>query len=224
MVILFFLPKLQSVATPKPMRFLSFKPEEKLAESFLFKHGTSLFEEESVVWNALREGNRKALDYIYEKYARLLYGYGGKITRDFGVVEDCIQDLFVELWRKHDVLSQTDSIKPYLLKSLRRKIIRRINAEHRLNMDVLQDDYAATVESPIEARIIEEQFSIEQQEQLWLAISHLSERQREAVYLKFYEKMNYQELSEILEISLTSTYKLIGKAVDALRKSLRAER
>jgi RNA polymerase sigma factor (sigma-70 family) len=80
------------------------------------------------------------------------------------------------------------------------------------------------VELSVEASMIQQQFSIEQQEHLARAISNLSERQREAVYLKFYEKMDYQQLSEVLEISLTSAYKLIGKAVDALRKSMRVMR
>jgi RNA polymerase sigma factor (sigma-70 family) len=204
------------------MRFLSTKNEEKPAESFLFKHGIAPGEQESVVWGALQSGNRRALDYIFEKYVRLLYAYGSKITKDYGIVEDSIQDLFVELWRKHDVLGDTDNIKFYLLKSLRRKIVRRIDSDQRkLGVEFLQEENAAEVELSVEASMIQQQFSIEQQEQLARAISNLSERQREAVYLKFYEKMDYPQLSEVLEISLTSTYKLIGKAVDALRKSMR---
>jgi len=196
--------------------------EGKPAESFLFKHGMAPGEQEAVVWAALQAGNRSALDYIFEKYVRLLYAYGSKITKDYGIVEDGIQDLFVELWRKHDLLGDTDNIKFYLLKSLRRKIVRRIDSDKRkLGIDALPEENAAEVQDSAEASIIQQQFSIEQQEQLTRAIAHLSERQREAVHLKFYEKMDYQQLSEVLEISLTSAYKLIGKAVDALRKSMR---
>jgi RNA polymerase sigma factor (sigma-70 family) len=204
------------------MSLFPLKKDETPAESFLFKHGTTTGEEEGIIWRALQEGNRKALNYIFEKYVRLLYAYGGKITKDQGVVEDCIQDLFVELWQKREVLGSTDNIKFYLLKSLRRKIARRITLDQRkLGGNRLQDDYSIEVEFPIEFDIIQQQVNIEQQEQLTHAISRLSERQREAVYLKFYEKMNYKQLSEMLEISLHSSYKLVGKAVDALRKSVR---
>jgi RNA polymerase sigma factor (sigma-70 family) len=207
------------------MHFLSVKNEGKPAESFLFKHGIAPGEQDSVVWSALQSGNRRALHYIFEKYVRLLYAYGNKITKDYGIVEDGIQDLFVELWRKHEVLGSTDNIRLYLLKSLRRKIARRIDSDHRkLGIESLQEENATEVELSVEASMIQQQFSIEQQEQLARAISNLSERQREAVYLKFYEKMDYQQLSEVLEISLTSAYKLIGKAVDALRKSMRVMR
>jgi RNA polymerase sigma factor (sigma-70 family) len=204
------------------MSLQPYKKDRILKESFLFKHGTKPSEEELVVWNALREGNQRALDYIFEKYVRLLYAYGGKITKDQGAVEDCIQDLFVELWRKHEVLGNTDNIKFYLLKSLRRRIARRISNDHRkIGVNSLQENYSIEVEFPIEFDLIQQQISIEQQEQLTHAISKLSERQREAVYLKFYEKMDYEQLAEVLGITLTSAYKLIGKAVDTLRKSVR---
>jgi RNA polymerase sigma factor (sigma-70 family) len=204
------------------MNLLPLKEEGKLAESFLFKHGTTVSEGEQVVWNALRTGNRKALDYIFEKYVKLLYAYGGKITKDQGVVEDAIQDLFVELWQRHAALSTTDNIKFYLLKSLRRRITRRIAVDQRkLGDHSLQEDYSWEVEFSMESTIIQQQTSIAQQEQLNRGISKLSDRQREAIYLKFYEKMSYEQLAEVLDISLTSTYKLIGKAVDALRKSVR---
>ncbi|MBT1710980.1 sigma-70 family RNA polymerase sigma factor [Fulvivirgaceae bacterium PWU5] len=204
------------------MNFLPLKEEGVPPESFLFKQGTTISEGEQVVWNALRDGNRKALDYIFEKYVKLLYAYGGKITKDQGVVEDAIQDLFVELWQKHAVLSATDNIKFYLLKSLRRRITRRIAVDQRkLGDHVLQEDYFREVEFSMESTLIQQQTSIAQQEQLTRGIAKLSDRQREAIYLKFYEKMSYEQLAEVLDISLTSTYKLIGKAVDALRKSVR---
>ncbi len=192
------------------------KPNPEL-ESFLFKQGATLAETEESIWSSLRSGNRQALNYIFEKYVRLLYAYGAKITGDQGAVEDCIQDLFVELWQRREALGATDSIKFYLLKCLRRKIARRISMDQR---KLASREGSLTIEFSIEVEMIQQQVSLEQQEQLTRAIAKLSERQREAVYLKFYEKMSYEQLSEVLEISLQSAYKLIGKAVDALRKSV----
>ena len=204
------------------MKLLPLKKEGISTESFLFKQGTAISEADQRIWNALRDGNRKALDYIFEKYVKLLYAYGGKITKDQGIVEDAIQDLFVELWQKHVMLGPTDNIKFYLLKSLRRRITRRLATDQRkLGDHNLQEDYSREVEFSMESAIIEQQTSFAQQEQLTRGISKLSDRQREAIYLKFYEKMSYEQLAEVLDISLTSTYKLIGKAVDSLRKSVR---
>jgi len=191
-------------------------------ESLLFKSGTSQTEIDEVVWALLRKGHRHALDYIFEKYVRQLYAYGSTLCNDTALVEDGIQDVFVELWNRRERLSPTDNIKFYLLKCLRRRIVRILSEAqrehgHHVQASVEDDRLHASIETDI----IQLQTASEQQQQLAAALDKLSKRQREAVHLKFYERMTYEQLSEVLEIDLKSAYKLIGKAIDALRKSVR---
>lgn len=191
--------------------------------AFLFKHGTSAADIERTVWASFRNSNRKALDYIFEKNVRLLYVYGGKIARDHALVEDCIQDLFVELWNKRKVLGETDNIKFYLFKSLRRKIIRRLAIDQRLHASHLKEDqYDKEVEFPIEFNIIQQQADHDQEVLLKRALAGLSERQREAIYLKFYEKLPYLQIAGVMNLDIRSAYNLVGKAVDSLRKAVRS--
>lgn len=198
--------------------------KREVAHSFLFRHGTPVTEIERTVWEAFKSGNRKALDYIFEKYIRLLFAYGSKITKDQGLVEDCIQDVFVELWHKHKVISSTDNIKLYLLKSLRRKIIRTLAINNRIHVDPLDEQrYENELEFSAEFHLIQAQASIEQHGQLKNALSQLSKRQREAVYLKFYEHFTYAEIADMMNLTVKSAYKLIGKAIDSLRKHIRLQ-
>jgi RNA polymerase sigma factor (sigma-70 family) len=199
------------------------KPEELQASPFsqplyLYKTGTSQEKIDADIWRSFKQGDRKALDYVFEKYVRLLYAYGAKITRNTSLVEDSIQDLFVELWQRRNAISEVTSVKFYLLKSLRQKVIRnlaRIN-EVAVDENTLQQ-YEVEVEFSEEFKIIQDQVSVEQRERLARALSHLTKRQREAVYLKFYEKVSYQEIAEIMNISIKAAYNLIGKAIDILR-------
>jgi RNA polymerase sigma factor (sigma-70 family) len=189
--------------------------------TFMFKHGTPVADMERAVWTEFRNSNRKALDYIFEKYVRLLYIYGGKISRDQGLVEDCIQDLFTELWNKRKIVGDTDHIKFYLFKSLRRKIVRRLSDDQRLLGEQMKDRVIdKEVEFPIEFNIIQEQISNEREVMMKRALASLSERQREAIYLKFYEKLAYQQIAGVMNIDLKSTYNIIGKAIDSLRKAV----
>lgn len=190
-------------------------------EAYLFNADTAQEHIDAVVWRAFKTGDRKAFDYIFKKHVRLLYAYGGKITRDQNLVEDCIQDLFVELWQRRLSLADVNSIKFYLLKSLRRRISRRLSADKALIIEdagVLEEK--ADVEFPLEFRIIEEQAAVEQREKLFHAISLLSKRQREAVYLKFYEKISYEQLADIMNLGLRSAYNIIGKAIETLRRNI----
>ena len=190
--------------------------------SLLFKSGTSQEEIDGIVWASLKQGDRKAIDYVFEKYIRILYSYGAKIENDSALVEDCIQDIFIELWQRRENLSQTDNIKFYLLKALRRRIVRKLSMEGREHRhQALAADYADHFYASFESSLIQLQNTSEQQHQLSKGLEKLSDRQREAVYLKFYEKMTYEQLAEVLDIDLKSTYKLIGKAIDSLRKLVR---
>jgi len=189
--------------------------------SFLIRSGANQEENDVAVWSAFREGNRKAFDYIFQRHVRLLYTYGSRISSDQGLVEDCIQDLFVDLWNKHSTLGETNNIKFYLLTSLRRRIVRRLASDKRLHFDAsLEDDYTTEIEFSVEFDIIREQVSAEQRRNLTHALSQLSKRQREAVYLKFYEHMSYEEIGAMMKLEIKSTYNLIGKAIDSLRKTI----
>ncbi len=57
-------------------------------------------------------------------YAPDLLNYGRKVTHDVALIEDSIHDLFIELWQSRANLTDTNSIKLYLVRSLRNKINR----------------------------------------------------------------------------------------------------
>ncbi len=76
------------------------------------------------LWNTFRQGDREAFQRIYELHARELVSYGYRITSNVQLIEDSLHDLFIELWQSRENLSETDSIKFYLFRSLRNKIQR----------------------------------------------------------------------------------------------------
>ena len=204
------------------------KSEESLraasspASPYLYKTGTSQEKIDSEIWTSFKQGDKKALDYVFEKYVRLLYAYGAKITSNTSLVEDSIQDLFVELWHRRASLSDVTSIKFYLLKSLRRKIVRNLAKINEIGVDESTlEDYEMEVEFSQEFKIIQEQVSLEQRDKLFKALALLTKRQREAIYLKFYEKISYEEIAEIMNLGIKSTYNLIGKAIDILRNNIK---
>jgi RNA polymerase sigma-70 factor (ECF subfamily) len=69
------------------------------------------FSDEKQLWRAFRSGDSEAYAQLYDAYFEVLYRYGKKITSDTFLVEDCIQDLFVALWRNRETLSDLMSPK-----------------------------------------------------------------------------------------------------------------
>lgn len=171
------------------------------------------------MWDDLRSGDKGALDYIFEHYVSLLQWYGEKITVNNALVEDSIQELFIELWNKKSLLSSTTSIKFYLFKSLRRRIIKKLQRE-KWHKGILAVRHEAAAEFDIsrESSIIEEESHSERTLYIKSLIARLPKRQQEAIYLKFYEDLSPMQIAQVMGLNVPTVYAMIGKAFAVLRK------
>ncbi len=166
-------------------------------------------------WELFRAGHAQALGAIYDQYILLLYRYGHKLTSDRSIVEDSIQDVFAELWKRRDRISPTTSVKFYLFRSLRRKIFRQL--KHQLPAVALEDEIRVSHEAMnATSSLTEEQVYALQQ-----AITHLSPRQKEAIYLKFYNRLSNDEIAEVMEIDKRTVYNLVSQALGQLKQELK---
>ena len=53
------------------------------------------------LWNAYKEGDKDAFGVLFKRHFSSLFQYGIKLCSDRTVVEDCIQELFTELWQNN---------------------------------------------------------------------------------------------------------------------------
>jgi len=63
------------------------------------------------LWGLFLSGDAHALDVLVKRHYNLLYIYGSKFTYDTCLVKDCIQDLFLDLWRKRMSINHTPLCK-----------------------------------------------------------------------------------------------------------------
>lgn len=171
------------------------------------------------IWNNLRKGDEKALEEIYTTYFSQLYNYGKKLTKDESTVEDCIQELFVELWNRREKLSETDAIKPYLYVSLKRKVFRTIK-KLRKSTDVQLEEKYFDAELSIDEILVGKETTEEQKTNLQSAFNKLSDRQKEILFLKYYSEMDYDEITRIMEMNYQSARNLVSRALQKLSKHL----
>jgi RNA polymerase sigma factor (sigma-70 family) len=181
---------------------------------------TSLFFQESdeVIWDSLRNNNKQALAAIYYRYFKILLQKGLQISGERELVKDCIHDLFLEIWINKVNLTTPLSVRAYLTVSLQRKIYRKLR-KSRLQRNETEYLPVEHVNSK-EDQIISEQQLNDQQYMILSAVNSLSRRQREAIHLKFYAGMSYEEISGKMKISTDAIYNLISKAISNLHKGL----
>lgn len=175
------------------------------------------------LWREFQAGSEIAYETIYKGHVTMLYSFGLKLTKDKELVKDCIQDLFVELWKSKHRLAPVKSIKSYLFKSIRRKVIAEsVKKRKNLSDNVLIKTPNYLQNSCVETSLIENQNFAQQQKELKMALSMLTDRQKEIIHLKFYSLLSYVEISEVMALSIKGTYKLMGRSICQLRKFMNA--
>ncbi|MBW8686455.1 RNA polymerase sigma factor [Chitinophaga rhizophila] len=169
------------------------------------------------LWSRLIDGDEGALAFIYDTWFVSLYRYGMKIQADSGLVKDCIHDLFTSLWHSRQRLSVTDSIKFYLFASLKRNIVKSTRAEGVFRLFSQQSVQHEPHMPSYEERLISQQSDDERNRKLAKVIDKLPKRQKEILYLRYYEGLSTQETAEIMSLSVNSTYVLLSKALNYLK-------
>lgn len=173
------------------------------------------------LWEQFQQGNKDALGKIYRNHVDYLYNYGMHFCLDGERVKDCLQDLFRDLWIEREHLATTvQNIRYYLLSSLRRRLLRSLQKERRYQSDSLDDSFDFELIPSSEEVIIKDEIYNQQMLHLKEGISALSRRQREAIYLRFYQNLSYSEISKLMSMKVDSVYNLISKAIGLLKETL----
>ncbi|WP_158860937.1 RNA polymerase sigma factor [Lunatibacter salilacus] len=171
------------------------------------------------IWKLISKGNNPAFVYVYETYSDVLFRYGSRITTDKSLIEDSIHDVFLRIWTKRSFLTISCSLKFYLIRAFRRDLIKKVQ-EIRKKKYTEISEMDRHWEVSFQELILENQIILESNENVKAAINHLSDRQREAVFLRYIEGMEYQQIAELMQIKVISLYNLIQKALKNLSQSL----
>lgn len=170
------------------------------------------------LWERFCKGDREALGVIYRGHIDHLYHYGMHFCRDSERVKDCLQDLFQTLWLNREHLTiNVENIKYYLIASLRRRLLRSLEKSKRNYTETIFDTFDFEVILPREEVIIQREIYRQHLYQLHKGIAMLSRRQREAIYLRFYQNLSYEETAKLMSMKVESVYNLISKAVGLLK-------
>lgn len=175
---------------------------------------------EKDLWDDFLSGDFDAFDQIYNDYMPELYNYAKKFTRNEALIEDIIQDFFVDLWRKRDRLSRTDNITLYLLKSIRRRILRILEQEKKKQQ--INNDYVDNFIISIEP-ILQTDNSNRIEIKLNKALDQLSNLQKEIILLRFYNNCSLEQIGHILNLPRKSIYNGLFNAMKSLRVKIGKE-
>lgn len=158
----------------------------------------------------------------YNEYLDSLYAYALHLGFDDHSAMDAIHDVFYKLCTQHSSLDEIDNLKFYLFRSLRNRLIdlSRTKREHpypHLIGEMIEADLPFQLNVTVEDEFIEKEEAEKIREKVENVLSQLTHRQREIVYLRYIQECSYDEISEIMEISVAASRNLVSKSIAKLR-------
>jgi RNA polymerase sigma factor (sigma-70 family) len=154
---------------------------------------------------------------LYTYYYKKFYNYGKKFTPSSGLIEDSIQEIFLDMWVNRQKLPAIRSMHSYLFSSFRYTLLRKIRGDKKI---VSSEEFEAEPAFSIEYDLLNQGISHELLIKLKKALNTLTPRQREAIFLRFYQKLSYEEVAEILNITVKATYKIMARSLAALKDNM----
>ena len=172
-------------------------------------------------WNQfILDGNLDALSQIYFHYYDCLFDYGLKHTSDKQLVEDTIQNVFINFIKFRESIGSVKNLTGYLISTFRRQLYLDLNKHKKT---ILTEQFPE--EHFDYFRCPEQDLSdVENKERLYSAIeqciSKLTDKQREIIFLRFEREISYDEIAQILNISVESCYKSSYRSIKIIKSGV----
>lgn len=173
-----------------------------------------------VVWDKFRNSDRRAFEIIYNEFIDSMFAYGMRLTSHRALVEDAIQDLFLDVYKYGTRLKKPESLEFYLYKSLRRIIVRKLKEKYRFTHP---DQFSEQFDLKFSVEDMPVEFLDEQIELLQKELVTLGAKKRELLYLKFNSGLTYTEMGALLGCKPDTVKKQVTRVLKKLQVRIKRQ-
>ncbi|QGY42477.1 sigma-70 family RNA polymerase sigma factor [Maribellus comscasis] len=170
-----------------------------------------------MVWDKFREGDREAFRTIYNEFIDVLFAYGSKLTSNNFLLEDAIQDVFINIYSYGKKLQHPEYLEYYLFKTLKHNIVRKLKESRRFDYGE-ENEFLFNLKFPVEDSNLDEQQLEKQISLLKQEIKNLDSRKRELLFLKFNSGLTYTEIGLLLDLKPDTVKKQVQRILAYFRK------
>lgn len=159
-------------------------------------------------------GDTEALRDLYDRFGTILFGLAYRTLGDRQLAEDCIQEVFVTVWRnagRYD--SSRALVTTWLFTIVRNKAVDVVRWQSRRGAEPLPEDWSFG-ESPDSADIAA---AAENGERVAAALAELPTPQLEVLSLTYFEGLTNAEIAERLDVPLGTVKGRLRLALERLR-------
>lgn len=168
-------------------------------------------------WHTVLQGDARAYARIHGQLHPVLYRYALAMLGNEDVAQDAVQEVFIRIWYKKETIGQLQNVRAFFFTALRRQALNQLRGLRSLQ---ILPGTEPDIEFSPEDIIIEQEHATERQLKISQYLNQLPRRQKEVIYLRFYEELSYTEIAEIMKVNYQSVINLAHKALTQLRSMM----
>jgi RNA polymerase sigma-70 factor (ECF subfamily) len=176
--------------------------------------------EDVALMAAIAGGDQQALAALYDRFSPMVFALCRRALRDPSAAEDLLEEIFVELWRRADRYDPArGGVATYLATLAHSRAIDRLRAMRRTGQPIPEG--LEPVAPPVDPA--SGLSGDEQRRRISAALSGLSDDQRAAIELAYYQDLSHSEIAQRLNKPLGTVKTHIRQGLIRLRDALRTE-
>jgi RNA polymerase sigma-70 factor (ECF subfamily) len=168
-------------------------------------------------------GDHEAFRELVERHQVAVLGTVAKMLGNPSEAEDIAQQVFLRIWRNAKRYRPDAKFTTYLYTITRNLVFnetRRRSRKKEVSADELEENSNHLIAASSDRQPDSELLQVELQRAVDAAIAGLPEAQRMAVVLRRYEQLSYEEIAEVLSLSVSAVKSLLFRARTTLRETL----
>lgn len=183
-------------------------------------------DEERGWMNRIQNGDEKALQLLYKRYKGLMYGLILTILKDREESEDCLQEVFTQVWQKADQFDASrGKVYSFLVTMTRNNAIDRTRSrafKDSQKEDHIINDFTLNPKSgsknPHENLELSERATAVRE-----ALQQLTDKQRKVLYVSYFNGLSQSEIADKYDIPLGTVKYRMRQGMIKLREYLASE-
>jgi RNA polymerase sigma-70 factor (ECF subfamily) len=166
---------------------------------------------------AIKQGDARAFEALFRQFYESLCRYAQRLLGDSTMAEEAVQDVFLKFWERRMALEITTGLKPYLYRAVHNHCMNQL--KHGKIKQIHREYVKSTAKDESNATM-EYMESRELQVRIEHAVENLPEQCRRTFELSRFQQLSYQEIADVMGLSIKTVENQIGKALKQLRSSL----
>lgn len=171
----------------------------------------------------VKEGDQLAFRELVELHQYAVVGTVAKMLGNGAEAEDIAQQVFIRLWKsapRYEVKAKFTTFLFTITRNLVFNETRRKQRRKEHSLEEQEENSFSEMSDQSTAAPDEDLLKAELRAQIDRAIESLPEKQRMAVILRRYENMPYEQIADVLELSVSAVKSQLFRARGTLRELL----